>query len=67
MKQPPLVEFEGESLPNDVEVMIVGFCLALSQALVQLSKQNPVEAIQYSPFVCSLIAEYMVNNSQRII
>jgi len=30
MRQPPIVEFEGESISNDVEVMIVGYCLCLS-------------------------------------
>jgi len=30
LSSPPEVEFEGESISNEVEVMIVGYCLALS-------------------------------------
>jgi len=30
VSSPPEVEFEGESISNEVEVMIVGYCLAVS-------------------------------------
>jgi hypothetical protein len=57
----------SDQLSNDEEVMVVGYCLALSQTAVHYSKLAPASSLRFIPSVISTLSEFMVYSSERII
>lgn len=55
-----------ESMNNDEELMIVGYCLAVAQVAVHYKKLKGVEIMQYLPTVISMLTEYLTFGNRRI-
>lgn len=63
----PEVVSTSDAVMKEEELMVVGYCLSLSQIIVNLSKVKPLVAIRYSPSVVSLLSEFLVyKQSDRI-
>lgn len=57
---------DPKEMKGEGELMIVGYCLAVSQVAVHYKKLNGDRVLQYLPNLVSILSEFLISGNQRI-
>jgi hypothetical protein len=63
-KQPAITD--TQNLSNEEEVMVAGYCSAVSQCTINLNNGTTSVALKYLPGIISTLSEYLTYSSNRI-
>jgi hypothetical protein len=60
------ISADAKELKGEGELMIVGYCLAVSQVAVHYKKLNGERVLQYLPNLVSILSEFLISGNMRI-